>query len=517
MIPLYSTKQIRNVDNYAINKLGMPGIVLMENASREIFQNITSDFVFSSVGIICGNGNNGGDGFAVARHFVNANYKVIVVYLGPESKMSVDCRLNFAVLKKMKNVHPNLSITKYRSIKSLSAIKKCDIICDALLGSGTKGSLREPYLSIINQLNKIKKIKIAVDIPTGLDADKGFSEIQFNADMTVTLGGYKRGLFFGDGFLHAGEIRMGSIGISDTYMESLNTSEYLVEPEDALAGLPQKKKNIHKYSAGKVLNIAGSEAYPGAAMLASVSAFKIGAGASILAFPKSARSLVQRKVREVVVHPYSDKEEGFLLLENLNELTGSIKWADVLMIGPGIGRNTKTQKAVINILKGRKFNRAVIDADALFAIGKNRFKNLNLKNLVLTPHHGEFCDLTGMSKDILQRDILKQGHLFVKKTGSFLVLKGAPTIIFTPIGDALINSSGNPALAKFGSGDVLSGIIAGLLAQQPDIEKAVVAAVYIHGLAADLLIKSKTEYSIMASDLINHIPNAINFLRKSIV
>ena len=517
MIPLYSTQQIRNVDNYAINKLGMPGIVLMENASREIFQNIISEFKFTSIAIICGNGNNGGDGFAVARHFANTDYKVIVVYLGPVSKMSIDCKLNFNVLKKLEYGNSKLSITKYRSISSLGAVKKCDLICDALLGSGTRGSLREPFLTIINQLNRVRKTKISIDIPTGLDADKGFSENQFHADMTITLGGYKRGLFFGDGFLHAGQIKKGSIGISDTFLESLNTSEYLIEPEDAIAGLPQKKKNIHKYSAGKVLNIAGSESFPGAAMLSSISALKIGAGASILAFPKSVRYLVQRKLREVVMHPYSDNEEGFLLPENINELTSRLKWADVLMIGPGIGRNVKSQKAVIGILKGRKFNRAVIDADALFAIGKNRFKKLNLKNLVLTPHQGEFCDLIGISNDILQRDILKYGHLFVKNTGSFLVLKGAPTIIFTPIGDAMINSSGNPALAKFGSGDVLSGIIAGLLAQQSDIEKAVLTAVYIHGLAADLLIKSKTEYSIVASDLINYLPNAINFLRKSVV
>jgi NAD(P)H-hydrate epimerase len=517
MIPLYSTKQIRKVDDYAINKLGLPGMVLMENASREIYRNIVTHCQFSSIGIICGNGNNGGDGFALARHFVNAGYKVVVVYLGPVSKMSTDCRMNYSVLKKMEHSHRNLSITKYKSIRSLSALKQCNLICDALLGSGAKGKLREPYLSIINTLNKTKKIKVAIDIPTGLDVDKGYSEDIFSADMTITLGGYKSGLFFGDGYLHAGEIKKGSIGISESYLESLITAEYLIEPEDALAGLPQKKKNIHKYSAGKVLNIAGSESYPGAAVLTSKSAFKIGAGASVLAFPKSVRNLVQKKLGEVVVHPYLDNETGYLLPENINDLAENIKWADVLIIGPGIGRDEKTQRAVNFILKARKFSRVVIDADAVFAIRKNRYKKLNLKNIVLTPHQGEFSDLIGISSKALQMDILKYGRSFVKKTGAYLVLKGAPTIIFTPNGDALINSSGNPALAKFGTGDVLSGMIAGLLAQQSNIEKAVVAAVYIHGLAADLLLKSKTEYSIMASDLINYIPNAINFLRKSFV
>jgi len=517
MIPLYSTKQIRKVDDYAVNKLGLQGIVLMENASREIFQNIVFHFKFSSIGIICGNGNNGGDGFAVARHFVNAGYKVVVVYLGPVNKMSKDCKLNYTVLKKMQRFHKNLSVTKYKSINSLAIIKKTDLVCDALLGSGAKGKLREPYLSIIKTINKINKIKVAIDIPTGLDVDKGYAEDIFTADMTITLGGYKSGLFFGDGYLHSGEITKGSIGIPDSYLESLSTTEYMIEPEDAIVGLPQKKKNIHKYSAGKVLNIAGSESFPGAAILASKAAFKIGAGASVLVFPKSVRNLVQKKLGEVVVHSYLDKETGYLLPENINGLADNIKWADVLTIGPGIGRNENTQRAVNNILNSRKFKRAVIDADAIFAIRKERFKKLDLKNLVLTPHHGEFSDLIGVSTKVLQMDLLKYGHSFVKKTEAYLVLKGAPTIIFTPNGDALINSSGNPALAKFGTGDVLSGMIGGLLAQQPDIEKAVVAAVYIHGLAADLLLKSKTEYSIMAGDLINHIPNAINFLRKSVV
>ncbi len=517
MIPLYSTKQIRKVDDYAINKLGLPGMVLMENASREIFENIVTNFHFNSIGMVCGNGNNGGDGFTVARHFVNEGYKVVVIYLGPVDKMSPDCRMNYTVLKKMEPTHKNLSTLKYRSINNLNKVKNCNLICDALLGSGAKGKLREPYLSIIKTLNKTKRIKVAIDIPTGLDVDKGFAEDVFDANMTITLGGYKSGLFFGDGYLHAGQIKKGSIGISECYLESLKTTEYLVEPEDALLGFPEKKKNIHKYSAGKVLTIAGSESYPGAAVLTSKSAFRVGVGASILAFPQSVRNLIQKKLGEVVVQQYPDEESGYLLPQNVNDLNERIKWADVVTIGPGIGRDVKTQKAVNLILKSRKFERAVIDADAVFAIRKNKYKKLNLKNIVLTPHHGEFSDLIGISSKTLQTDILKYGRSFVKSTESYLVLKGAPTIIFTPNGDALINSSGNPALAKFGTGDVLSGMIAGLLAQQPNIERAVISAVYIHGLTADLLIKRKTEYSLVASDLINHISNSINFLRKSIV
>lgn len=517
MIPLYSTDQIRKIDDFAINKLGLPGVVLMENASREIFEKINKSFEISSIAIICGNGNNGGDGFAIARHFVNAGLRVKVIFLGSSNKMSPDCKLNFVVLKRMANSHQNLSIDRYKSSRILASLKNYDLICDAMLGSGAKGILREPYLTIVKKVNRLTKFKVSIDIPTGLDVNKGFAQDMFRADLTVTLAGLKKGLFFGDGYSEAGNIELGRIGISDDYLDSKKTNTYLIEPEDALAGLPVKKKNIYKYTAGKVLNICGSESFPGAAVLTAKTAFKIGAGASILTYPKSSRALIQKKLGEVVVHSYEDEETGFLSAENINELNSKIRWADVVSIGPGIGRNKKTQRAVIQFLKNRKFNNCVLDADAVFALNKNRYKKLNLKNLVLTPHQAEFADLIGIEVSELKKDILKYGHSFVKRTGSYLVLKGAPTIIFTPEGDALINSSGNPALAKFGTGDVLTGMIAGLLAQTHDVEKAVVTGVYLHGLAADLILSDKTEYSLLASDLINGLPDAIKFLRNSFV
>jgi NAD(P)H-hydrate epimerase len=517
MIPLYSTKQIRRFDDNAINKLGVPSIVLMENASREICERIYSSFVFNSIGFVCGKGNNGGDGFAAARHFTNAGYKVKVIFLGNQNEMTPDCRMNFSILKKMEKSLSNLSITKFKTVKTLSSLKNYDLICDALLGSGAKGKLREPFLSIVHSLNRMQKFKVAIDIPTGLDVDKGYGEDIFHSDLTITLGGFKKGLFFGDGYSHSGEIEKGRIGVSDYYLESITTKEYLIEPEDALIGLPNKARNIHKYSAGKVLNICGSESFPGAAVLTSKAALKIGAGASILAFPKSIRNLIQKKLNEVVVHTYEDDNNGFLSEVNVDELSQKIKWADVVAIGPGISRSDQTQSAVIKALRGRRFKNAIVDADAVFALNKKRYKDINLKNSVLTPHLGEFADLIGLSVSDIQQDVLKYGRNFANKTGAYLVLKGAPTIIFTPNGDALINSSGNPSLAKFGTGDVLTGTIAGLLSQNNDIEKAVVSAVYIHGLAADLLVASKTEYSLVAGELLNYLPNTIKFLRNSIV
>ena len=520
MIPLYSKKQIRQVDDYAINKLGIPGFILMENASREIFRKISErieHLVSPKIGFVCGKGNNGGDGFAAARHFSNDGYEVVVIYLGSEKEMSEDCWFNYQVLKKLSLSNKKISLKKFNSISSLNSLKQCKILCDALLGSGSEGALREPYLSIINYLNKIKAIKVAIDIPTGLNADSGYTEISFKADFTITLGQFKKGLFFGDGYVCSGEVEKGGIGIPDNLYDNFTQTEFLIEPEDALNGLPIKAKNLHKYSAGKVLTIAGSGALPGAAVLTSVSSLKIGAGASILYFPKSIRELVHKKLNEVVVKTYEDDGKELLSEKNIDELIDKIKWSDVVAIGPGLGREKETQKAVLNLLKKNKHKKVVIDADAIFALGHGRYKKLNLKNCVLTPHHAEFASLISISNSELKKDILKYGRAFVKRTGSFLVLKGAPTIIFTPEGDALINTAGNPALAKFGTGDVLTGFIAGLLAQQNDIEKAIVTAVYLHSLAADILAEKRTKLDILATDIQNYIPQTIKFLVNSVV
>lgn len=521
MIPLFSTKIIRQVDDYAIKKLKTPGIVLMENAAIEIFKFAESKLKSlnksGKIGFICGKGNNGGDGFAAARHFINHGFDITVLYLFDESKMSEDCKTNFTILKMMVAAFPYSKIKKYQGLADLDQLNNCDMIIDAMLGSGIKGDLEEPYKSIINNINKLKQLKLSIDIPTGLDADKGFSNFAFNSDMTVTLGELKSGLFFGDGYAYSGEIKRGSIGISSSFYPKSKAAEFLIEKKDAADAFPKKAKSIHKYSAGKVLTIAGSGKYPGAAVLTAKSSLKVGAGASILCFPKSVRSFVHKNLSEVVLKEYDDSGKEYLQAANLKALAENIEWADVLAVGPGLGRNEETQSAVIQLLKERKFRRIVIDADGLFAISNKRYKKINIKDFILTPHHGEFCSLIGIQLEDLRKDILKYGRKFVKETGAYLVLKGAPTIIFLPVGKVLINTAGNPGMAKFGTGDVLTGVIAGFLSQIKDIEKALTAGVYIHSLAADLLVDKYTELGFTAADLMNHIPSAIRFIRNSIV
>lgn len=260
MIPLFSVSQIREADNYAINNLGIPGIVLMENASVSIFSIVKEKYLPDKnypVGFVCGKGNNGGDGFAVARHFINDGFRVKVVHMGNEDEMTGDALTNFKILSKLIDNKSGSVLRKYKSLNDIRYLKDSSMLFDALLGTGTKGNLRSTYLEIVNELNKINTNRIAIDIPTGLDADTGFGEAIFNADLTVSLAELKRGLFFGNGAVFSGEIRKGYIGVPQKYFENFNVSDYLIEPEDVLNYLPKKEKDLHKYSAGKVVVLAG--------------------------------------------------------------------------------------------------------------------------------------------------------------------------------------------------------------------------------------------------------------------
>ncbi len=515
MIPLYSTKQIKDFDNFAINSLNIPGIVLMENAAKNISSRVLEKFNdLKSVGIICGKGNNGGDGFAVARHLSNFGLKVYCIYLGNENEMSADCLSNFKILNNLSKKRKNIILKKFSSLSDLNLFKKSDLIIDAILGSGFSGELKEPIKSIINRLNTLPNKKAAIDVPTGLNSDTGYGTEVFKSDVTITLGEFKKGLFTSKGYEFCGEIFLEEIGVGRDYFDYEKTSTYLIEPEDIYSFLPKRTKTLNKYLAGKVLAISGSYEYPGAAVLSSGSAFLSGAGAVILAIPNIVKKYVHRNLSEVVTLVYGNNKSKFISSEDYQRLRQRIKWADVVILGPGLGREEETIEFVNYFMKKREYNYCVIDADAIYAIKKNS-SNINLTNCILTPHLGEFSNLIDVSVDDIKKDILRIGYKFSKKNKTTLVLKGAPTIVFNSKGESFINSSGNSGLAKFGSGDVLTGVIAGILAQSKNLIQSALSGVYIHGLSADLLEVKNTQYGLMSSELMKNIPNSFKFLRGS--
>jgi len=537
MKSLFSVRQSRELDDFAVSKLNYPSLLLMENASSSIFSLILKhnpDLVpQDKVGIICGKGNNGGDGFALARHFAAKGVNVSVLHLYDENELTPDASVNFSVLKainskfKIRTSDGLLTVKKYASLKDLNILRDSRIIVDAILGTGTVGPLTEPLKSIVEKLNSFSGFKVAADVPTGLNADTGYGETIFNADLTVSLGSLKRGLFIGKGYENCGLIEQGYIGVDDEWLES-EFSDFLIEKFDFSYSMPVKKKSVNKYSAGKVLTIGGSGQYTGAGEMTAFTALRVGAGASVLAVPASVKNNFLR-YPELVLEPYPDNDFPFLSPDAVLDLKKRIQWADIIAVGPGLGREDETVEAVVYLLNHYPGKNFIIDADALFAISKAGVKKVNLRNSVLTPHLGEFELLSGIPVSELEKDLLKSGREFAQKTGSSLVLKSAKTIHFTPDGEAFINLAGNPGLAKFGSGDVLTGVIAGMSAQMKnpkleirspdgidsrDLSLAILGAVYLHSYTGDLLMKKFTEFGYTATDLMNHLPKAIKKLKS---
>ncbi len=518
MIPLFTVSQNREADLYAINSLGIPSISLMENASRSIFEKILEHFPKitqkDEISILVGKGNNGGDGLAVARHFINHNFYVNILLISSSKELKGDAKINFEILQELINQTDRGKIWQFDGIKSLIKIEKSSLIIDAILGTGSNGILIEPLKSIIQKVNQFKSKRVAIDIPTGINADTGFGETIFNADLTISLGEFKQGLFIQNGKLNSGKIEKGYIGIGDEYFNSLETNIYLIEPEDASFSLPKRRQNLHKYSAGKVFTIAGSEKYTGAAYFSGNSPFFVGTGAALLAIPKKIRTQIQDEKIGLIYFSYGENE--YLTEKDIPSFEEKLNWANVISLGPGLGREVETQAAILKILVKSVGKKVVIDADGLFPLNKN-YKKYDLSNFILTPHHKEFSELIGISLDELQKDVLFYGRSFTKETQSYLVLKGSPTIIFQPNGEVFVNTTGNSGMAKFGMGDVLTGVIAGLLSQTNEISQALIAAVYLHSLSADLLSLDKTEFGFTAFDVMQNLPKTIKFLNESIL
>ncbi len=518
MVPLYTPAQIRGLDKIAIEELHAPGILLMENAAnnlRNIFCEIYPPNEFPEVAVLCGKGNNGGDGFALARLLLIEGYSVTVLCLFKKETFSPDALTQFELLTRLKKSCPRLDIRSYTTKRDLKTLLTADVFVDAILGSGASGSLTGPILEVVQFVNELPIPKFAVDLPTGLDAETGCAECSIDAEVTVTLGGLKQGLFFSEGYAFSGEVYEAGIGIPSEILQRQKTQTWLIEPEDVLQLLPGKPKNINKYSAGKVFTIAGSLTYPGAALLSSVAAFKVGTGASSLAFPKSLATMAHaHEEHQLIVRKYDDCELGYLRSENVDGLSVDINKVDVICLGPGLGREVETIVAIRKIIKNFEEKLFVLDADALFAIDWNS-KRPVLPHLIVTPHLGEFAAMLNINTVLLRKDLLGYGRMFSKLFKCTLVLKDFRTLIFSPDGEVYIIPVGNSGLAKFGSGDVLSGVIAGLFAQTKEALSAVICGTYIHGLAADILKERKSIYGYTAADLLEIIPEAITFIEAS--
>lgn len=506
---LVTAKEMKALDVQAQNDYAMPGILLMDNAAQAVAEAVHEALTAlegERVVIFCGGGNNGGDGLGAARWLQSYGVSVRAFVVGAAlDAVQGDAAIELAMFTKAGGRVEALSTEDDWVLAELAA-SKADVLVDALLGTGFHGELEGDVLRACELLNKSEKYILAVDVPTGVNADNGaVSENAVRADHTVTMALVKTGLLLYPGREYCGDIELADISMPVKLVEEYKSDKYRLTEEIVRELLPLRKANAHKGDAGRVVICAGSPGYTGAAALASDAAVKAGAGLVSLYTPLSSRDVLAIKLTEVMVHGLLERMPGILGGGAASDVASSAEAADVLAIGPGLGTSESTQEAVRTILQ-KITTPVVIDADALTALaGHTEILAAMQAQKVLTPHPGEMARLTGLEIAEIEADRINIAKKYAEQWQAIVVLKGAPTVIGCPNGTVYVNSTGNSSLATGGSGDVLTGIIAGLAAQEISLQEAAICGVYLHGLAAEL---TGIDIGLAAGELAALLPQA---------
>lgn len=491
MIYLPTGEQMRRADLYTIEEIGVPSMVLMERAALEVVRCMEEEQLdFRKVLVICGSGNNGGDGYAIARLLHLKGHNVTIFFAGNSQKRSEENAQQAKIAAHYEiPVITNLGTEEY------------SVIIDALFGTGLKREVTGHYREVLCSVNQMAGKKVAVDLPSGIhDTTGARMGIAFCADLTVAIAFPKRGLFLQEGNVCAGKILTGDIGISsETFSEGTVTFGY--EKQDLFLGFPKRKKNSHKGSYGKVLMIAGSKGMSGAAYLSAKAAYAVGAGLVQIYTHEENRVILQQLLPEVIITTYDTFDS-----EQLEKL---IQWADLIGIGCGLGKSDTAERVMQYTLK-RALVPCVVDADGINILSKHMewIEETNAL-IVLTPHMKEMSRMLQCSVKELIEQRMEKLHAFVERYKVVCVLKDARTLVAKEHQNTYLNLSGNAAMAKAGSGDVLAGVIVGILAQQCEPYTSACLGVFLHGLAGDMARDKKGAYSVLASDLVAEISSVL--------
>ncbi len=508
---IVTASEMREIDRVTSERFGVPSLTLMENAGTAV-----ADFVLTHwptakrIGVICGKGNNGGDGFVAARKLQEAGREVRVLLLAAASELRGDAETMFGKLSATPVIAASSEeLQRDQARKVFSA----DVLVDAVLGSGFRPPVSGFYAEAIELMNAARSPVAAIDIPSGADADVMGQQTGavVRASGIVTFTAPRPAHVFGG--LTSGRTRIAPIGSpEEAIVSSLHLN--LITPRDIALLVGPRPTAANKGNFGHVLVIGGSLGKAGAAAMAGISALKVGAGLSTIATPKSVLPTVAGFHPEVMTEPLPETPEG-TIAENALSVVGRLaETKAVLAVGPGISRNAETAGFVRALMK-RHTMPIVLDADGLNAFeGSSGELNGKSAPLVLTPHPGEMARLTGLTIPAIQRDRINVARNFARDHGLVLVLKGHRTLIANPDGEVWVNTTGNPGMATGGTGDILTGMVAGLIAQHPQqILQAVLAAVDLHGLAGDVARESIGEHSMVATDLLSSLPEAFSRVR----
>ena len=491
MIYLPTGEQMRRADLYTIEEIGVPSMVLMERAALEVVRCMEEEQLdFRKVLVVCGSGNNGGDGYAIARLLHLKGHDVTIFFAGNSQKRSEENAQQAKIAAHYEiPVITNLGTEEY------------SVIIDALFGTGLKREVTGHYREVLCSVNQMAGKKVAVDLPSGIhDTTGARMGIAFCADLTVAIAFPKRGLFLQEGNVCAGKILTGDIGISsETFSEGTVTFGY--EKQDLFLGFPKRKKNSHKGSYGKVLMIAGSKGMSGAAYLSAKAAYAVGAGLVQIYTHEENRVILQQLLPEAIITTYDTFDS-----EQLEKL---IQWADLIGIGCGLGKSDTAERVMQYTLK-RALVPCVVDADGINILSKHMewIEETNAL-IVLTPHMKEMSRMLQCSVRELIEQRMEKLHAFVERYKVVCVLKDARTLVAKEHRNTYLNLSGNAAMAKAGSGDVLAGVIVGILAQQCEPYTSACLGVFLHGLAGDMARDKKGAYSVLASDLVAEISSVL--------
>jgi len=495
-------KIVRDIDDKTIIQYGIPGLVLMENAGRAVSNVILENHPkVNNISIFCGGGNNGGDGFVIARHLISAGKEVTTYLLKNPSDYKGDAKTNLASLKKISR-----NIKKIRS--NFSNYNKSDLIVDAIFGTGLLREVKGSVGKIIEKINSLRAPKISVDIPSGLDSDSGKPHgIAIKATATVTFIVPKTGLLIYPGVEYTGKLFIADITTPKKLEKNLKTE--LITFGTCKKMLKGRSGDTHKGTYGHTLIIAGSTGKTGAASLCAHSAVRSGSGLVTIGAPKSVIKSIEEKIVEPMSEGLDDSGRGYLNYESINDAVRIMKTKTSLAIGPGISTKKSTEQFLLGLLKKIKVP-IVLDADAINIIANNKdiLKKLKIP-VILTPHPGEMSRLVGTITKEIQEDRISYALEFATKYKCFIVLKGARSIIATPEGQIYINPTGNPGMSTGGMGDVLAGVIAGLISQKYSPKEACILGTFSHGLSGDIVTKEIGRSGITATDVANSIPSAL--------
>ena len=512
---LVTAEEMQRMDRETIDSIGIPGRILMENAGSGAFRfmcQVFQDLVDKNVGVVAGRGNNGGDGFVIARYLFQKGIPVKVYLLSKKDRVQGDAKANLDLLAALKM--PVAEVPDAETFKrQKAAMRRHDLWVDAIFGTGLNADVRGHYKDVILYLNALGRPVFSVDIPSGLNADTGqICGTCIQATATATFAFPKIGHMLYPGAASTGALDVVDIGIPGQVAGNVSPRQYVLSEAMVKEMINERDPDTHKGRTGHLLIVAGSPGKSGAAAMTASAAMRVGAGLVTLGVPKSLNPVLETQVTEVMTYALPETADGMLDAEAMGALQELSVGKQCLVIGPGIGTAEETRQLLFRLLSEAALP-VVVDADGLNILAEqpDRLKSLKVP-VILTPHPGEMGRLCGISAADVQKDRIHWARSLATSLGVHVVLKGARTVMAHPDGRVAVNPTGNAGMASGGMGDVLTGVVAGFLTQGYTPEAAVHLGVFLHGAAADHLAEHKGPFGYLATDVMFRLPDQIKAL-----